>query len=57
MKAPACPICRKPAVAAFRPFCSGDCADTDLQRWLKGSYVVPASEGDEGDLEEGEQEP
>lgn len=53
-----CPICRKPAVEAFRPFCSKRCADVDLGRWLNGTYAVPAEEepvpGDEdepaGDL-------
>ncbi|WP_332694804.1 DNA gyrase inhibitor YacG [Bosea sp. (in: a-proteobacteria)] len=36
-----CPICRKPAVQRFKPFCSARCADIDLGRWLKGSYVIP----------------
>ena len=36
-----CPICGKPALAKFRPFCSARCADIDLGRWLKGSYVIP----------------
>ena len=36
-----CPICGKPAVARFKPFCSARCADIDLGRWLKGSYVIP----------------
>ena len=36
-----CPICRKPAVPAFHPFCSRRCADVDLARWLKGSYAIP----------------
>jgi endogenous inhibitor of DNA gyrase (YacG/DUF329 family) len=48
MSTPACPICGKPAEAAFRPFCSKRCADIDLQRWLSGRYVVPAVEGEEG---------
>lgn len=39
-----CPICRKPAVAEFRPFCSKRCADIDLGRWLKEDYRVPAEE-------------
>jgi endogenous inhibitor of DNA gyrase (YacG/DUF329 family) len=38
-----CPICSKPAVHAFRPFCSKRCADIDLHRWLSGVYVVPAA--------------
>ena len=35
-----CPICRKAAQPAFRPFCSKRCADIDLGRWLGGGYVV-----------------
>ncbi|HTQ15486.1 MAG TPA: DNA gyrase inhibitor YacG [Rhizomicrobium sp.] len=41
----ACPICRKPQDARFRPFCSRRCADVDLGRWLKGGYAIPAEEG------------
>ena len=40
--APACPICGKPTDPAIRPFCSKRCADIDLNRWLSGSYVIPA---------------
>jgi len=36
-----CPICGKPATDAAKPFCSKRCSDIDLNRWLKGSYVVP----------------
>lgn len=43
----ACPICKKPAEKAYRPFCSRRCADVDLGRWLNGSYAVPAEEADE----------
>jgi uncharacterized protein len=46
-----CPICGKPAALATRPFCSPRCRDVDLNRWLSGSYVVPASDDDP---EEGE---
>ena len=45
----ACPICGKPAVDAFRPFCSGRCADVDLNRWLSGVYTVPVSADEEED--------
>jgi uncharacterized protein len=38
-----CPICGKPDVEAFRPFCSRRCADVDLNRWFSGVYAVPAS--------------
>ena len=37
-----CPICGKPAVDQFKPFCSKRCADVDLNRWLTGNYVIPA---------------
>ena len=50
-KGPRCPICGKPAVQDYRPFCSRACADEDLGRWLGGRYVVPgervAPQGDE----------
>jgi endogenous inhibitor of DNA gyrase (YacG/DUF329 family) len=46
-----CPICGKPAQEATLPFCSPRCRDVDLNRWFTGSYVVPASEGDEEDPE------
>jgi endogenous inhibitor of DNA gyrase (YacG/DUF329 family) len=39
-----CPICGKPSVPAYRPFCSARCADVDLGRWLKGNYAIPAEE-------------
>jgi uncharacterized protein len=37
----ACPICGKPREVRYDPFCSRRCADVDLHRWLKGSYVIP----------------
>jgi endogenous inhibitor of DNA gyrase (YacG/DUF329 family) len=43
----ACPICGKPAVERFRPFCSRRCADIDLNRWLSGVYTIPVKEDDE----------
>ena len=46
-----CPICGKPAVQATRPFCSSRCRDVDLNRWLKGSYVIPGRDDDADDLE------
>lgn len=39
-----CPICRKKSSQDFHPFCSKHCADVDLNRWLKGSYAIPAIE-------------
>ena len=37
-----CPICRKPAMQRYRPFCSKRCADIDLGRWLGEAYAIPA---------------
>ena len=48
-----CPICGKPPMPQYRPFCSARCAQIDLGRWLKGNYSIPTEEGpDEGDGEE-----
>jgi uncharacterized protein len=44
-----CPICGKPPVEKYRPFCSKRCADLDLARWFNGSYSVPAVEPPEGE--------
>ncbi|MEM8798254.1 MAG: DNA gyrase inhibitor YacG [Pseudomonadota bacterium] len=46
-----CPICDKPTIAAFAPFCSKRCADIDLNRWLGGAYAIATDEpsGDDTD--------
>jgi uncharacterized protein len=44
-----CPICGKPRVKKFRPFCSRRCADIDLHRWLGGAYAVPAVEQEDSE--------
>ena len=41
-----CPVCGKPANEGTKPFCSKRCADVDLNRWLKGSYVIPGPQED-----------
>jgi endogenous inhibitor of DNA gyrase (YacG/DUF329 family) len=46
-----CPICRKPATGASRPFCSERCRDVDLNRWLSNSYSIPAAKDDDEDAE------
>ena len=55
----ACPICGKPPVQAYRPFCSRRCADIDLQRWLTGRYAIggeaPSDEDDRPAPGEGEE--
>ena len=50
----ACPICSRPAVQEYRPFCSKRCADLDLHRWLNESYRVPT---DDIDIEEDSVDP
>jgi len=44
-----CPICGKPEVAKYKPFCSARCADIDLNRWFTGAYAIPATEDDDED--------
>jgi endogenous inhibitor of DNA gyrase (YacG/DUF329 family) len=39
-----CPLCRKPADPAHKPFCSKRCADLDLNRWLSENYRIPIEE-------------
>ena len=39
-----CPICGKPSDEKYHPFCSKKCADIDLGRWLKGTYIVHTDE-------------
>jgi uncharacterized protein len=46
-----CPICGKPAAIGSKPFCSERCRNVDLNRWLSGSYAIPAREGEEEDPE------
>ena len=44
-----CPVCGKPPVETFQPFCSRRCADVDLNRWLSGVYAVPVKEEEDED--------
>ncbi|MEP9348448.1 DNA gyrase inhibitor YacG [Xanthobacter sp. KR7-225] len=48
-----CPICGKPAVEKYRPFCSKRCADVDLHRWLSGTYAIPGTSEEDEDGEGG----
>ena len=43
-----CPICGKPTLPSYKPFCSKRCADVDLNRWLTGGYAIPAVEDENG---------
>lgn len=42
-----CPICKKPPVEGYKPFCSKRCADVDLGKWFSNSYAIPGSEHDD----------
>ncbi len=45
-----CPICGKPMIHRWRPFCSARCRQIDLGRWLKESYRIETEDGpDESD--------
>ena len=36
-----CPLCGKPRNADFHPFCSKQCKDRDLLKWLGDGYALP----------------
>lgn len=46
-----CPICQKPTVEEFAPFCSRACKNTDLLRWINGVYKIPTEEPVEDEIE------
>ena len=49
-----CPICQKPSQQKYHPFCSARCAQVDLNRWLGGTYAIPAAEEVPGSEDEGQ---
>ncbi|MER8385805.1 DNA gyrase inhibitor YacG [Mesorhizobium sp. M0751] len=42
-----CPECGKPSARETYPFCSKRCKDIDLNRWLKGVYVIPGRDDED----------
>jgi endogenous inhibitor of DNA gyrase (YacG/DUF329 family) len=50
-----CPVCRKPGVHEFRPFCSRGCRDRDLVNWLDEGYRLPVRPDEEEDGKAGGQ--
>ncbi|THF54541.1 DNA gyrase inhibitor YacG [Ollibium composti] len=42
-----CPECGRPSARETYPFCSPRCKAIDLNRWLKGAYVIPVREDEE----------
>jgi uncharacterized protein len=49
---PRCVACGRLQDARFRPFCSKRCADIDLGRWLKGTYVIASDEPPDRETDE-----
>lgn len=46
-----CPICDKPPMESYSPFCSKRCAMVDLGNWLGERYAIPAEAPDEPENE------
>lgn len=42
-----CPECGKPSARETYPFCSVRCKEIDLNRWLKGAYIIPARDDED----------
>lgn len=40
-KLKSCPVCKKPLVAEFAPFCSRYCQNRDLLSWMNEGYRIP----------------
>ena len=55
-RTPRCPICGRPRVPEFRPFCSARCRNVDLSRWFGEVYTVPAVEPGYDEDDEGPEE-
>ena len=47
--AKACPICAKPQMGEYSPFCSSRCANSDLGNWLDGKYAISTDEASDFD--------
>ena len=47
-----CPLCGKPSLQKYHPFCSNRCAQIDLHRWLGGRYAIPVKDADEDDQDQ-----
>ncbi|MDD3030128.1 MAG: DNA gyrase inhibitor YacG [Alphaproteobacteria bacterium] len=42
-----CPICGKPVVDQFKPFCSSRCSMVDFGAWIGETYRLKSEETDE----------
>ena len=48
-----CPLCKKPAVADYSPFCSRGCKDRDMLQWLGDGYRIPGRADESETLDSG----
>jgi endogenous inhibitor of DNA gyrase (YacG/DUF329 family) len=46
-----CPICAKPRVERYRPFCSARCQQVDLGRWFTGRYAIESDSEEDPESE------
>jgi len=51
-KAAACPLCKAPQSAEFRPFCSRGCRDRDLLGWFGENYRIAGRSSNEDELQQ-----
>ena len=52
-----CPICQKPIVKDFTPFCSKVCKNIDLIKWFREDYRIPTQESvTDGDTDRDKEE-
>ncbi len=47
-----CPLCGKPSLQKYHPFCSNRCAQIDLHRWLGGNYAIPVKDAEEDEQDQ-----
>ena len=46
-----CPLCGKPRIQEYRPFCSRGCRDRDLNIWFDEGYRVPVAQAPDGGMD------
>ena len=49
-----CPLCGRPELEEFAPFCSRGCKDRDLLKWLGEGYRIPGLPADLGRVDSDE---
>ena len=49
-----CPLCGRPELEEFAPFCSRGCKDRDLLKWLGEGYRIPGPPADPERVDTGE---